>query len=571
MAALHQNKRLHRENAALEQRLAQEVRKRREMAFALEDMKGHIRVLVRVRPPFRLLRAPSFEMRENKTTSDPSALDEARMTADEGRNTITITDPRTGSKHFSFYRVFSETSTQAEVFGEVAPLVQLACDGINVSVLAYGQTGSGKTYTILGGEGRKHTAAGETADDSDEENDEDDDGIVPRTLRMLFQHLRVEAATEVVIVPPEDDRCHDEERAASTYEVLCSLMELYNDKVQDLLAPPQLVVPAFHLGGCHSSSNASEQRGPAQVTPQCTLKIGPDGLMYVVGLTQHVVRNAQEALRVLREGASRRQVHATQQNPSSSRSHLIFTVYLAQKRRITLRNGTSFTNDSSIALKQLESKLVFVDLAGSERIAKSQSVGKRLLEARHINKSLAALGDIVATLSNATAANTAPAHVPYRNSTLTALLQDVIGNRSKTVLLACVGPSDPPYENHTAETATTLQFASRVRCVRNVAPSFPFTGATGGGATSRGPGMPNLELDVNHPHTSFFSGRGATKLWMRPTQSSRQRAGSVGRPSVAAAKDADRGEDGGRTHSPVPPQSPRGNDAHAEQLPRMRF
>ncbi|RNF17194.1 kinesin-14 [Trypanosoma conorhini] len=569
MAASHQNKLLQRENAALEQRLAQEVGKRREMVFALEEMKGHIRVLVRVRPPFRLLRAQRSEMEETKTFSGKSSLDEARVTADEGQNTIAIADARTGSRHFSFYRVFSENSTQAEVFGEVAPLVQLACDGVNVSVLAYGQTGSGKTYTILGGEGQQPTAALATTDDSVGETDKhaDDDGIVPRALRMLFQHLRVEAATEAAIVPHENDRYHDEVGAASMYEVSCSLLELYNDKVQDLLAPPQVVVPAFHFG----SSNASEQRGPAQVTPRCALKIGADGRMYVVGLTQHVVREAREALLLLREGASRRQVHATQQNPSSSRSHLIFTVYLTQKRRTIVRKDTASNRASSIAFKQLESKLVFVDLAGSERIAKSQSVGDRLLEARYINKSLAALGDVVATLSNAATANTTAAHVPYRNSALTSLLQDVIGNRSKTLLLACVGPSDPPYENHTAETVTTLQFASRVRCVRNVAPPFPSTGATGGGAPSRGSGMPNVELDVSHPRTASSSGRGATKLWMRPTQSSRQRAGAVVRPSAVATNEADCDEEDTCTQPPAPLQPLRGNDPHAEQLPRMRF
>ncbi|RNC30829.1 kinesin-like protein KIF21A, partial [Trypanosoma cruzi] len=276
------------------------------------------------------------------------------------------------------------------------------------------------------------------------------------------------------------------------------------------------------------------------------------GLTHVVGLTQHVVCDAGEALRTLREGASRRQVHATQQNCHSSRSHLIFTVYLTQKRRIPFRNEASTTRASSTVLRRMESKLVFVDLAGSERISKSQSVGDRLLEARHINKSLAALGDVVATLSNATISNTAAVHVPYRNSTLTGLLQDVIGNRSKTVLLACVGPNDPPYENNTAETVTTLKFASRVRCVRNFAPLFPKTGATGDGDPTKGPGTNNLEPDVDPSHVSSSLGRGAKKLWMRPTKLSKQRTDIAARFRLVAANEAEKTEDGGRTRSPAP-------------------
>ncbi|RNC31404.1 kinesin-like protein KIFC1, partial [Trypanosoma cruzi] len=191
MAALRQNELLQRENAALEQRLAEEVRRRREMVLALEDMKGHIRVLVRVRPPFRLLHEQYVGMEGNNPMSVRDTVDESRMTADERRNTITITDSRGESKQFNFYRVFSESSTQAEVFVEVSPLVQLACDGVNVSVLAYGQTGSGKTYTILGGDGDQSNTEAK-GDEGNKEND--DDGIVPRSLRMLFQHLQVEAA-----------------------------------------------------------------------------------------------------------------------------------------------------------------------------------------------------------------------------------------------------------------------------------------------------------------------------------------------------------------------------------------
>ncbi|KEG08688.1 hypothetical protein DQ04_06641010 [Trypanosoma grayi] len=615
MGVAYHNELLLRENAALERRLAQELRRRLDMALILEDMKGHIRVLVRVRPPLRILRERHIIV-EEAVGGVSSRADEARMVADGQRNTVTITEPYTGARQFNFYRVFAESATQKEVFSEVAPLVQLACEGVNVSVLAYGQTGSGKTYTILGQEEEEEEKEKQqqqqgtsslTRDDADKNNNSskingndnntgvrhhsnnndnskeapneeeeleaDDDGIVPRTIRVLFQHLRAEAAAEAATLSPGDG-----EASASMFEVSCSLLEMYNDKVHDLLAPPQVVVPTFYVGG----ANTAEPRGPACVAPQRSVKIGQDGRMYVVGLTQCVVRDACDAVRVLREGASRRQVHATQQNATSSRSHLIFTIHLAQRRRSVVQRGGGRTATASVAYRRLESKLVFVDLAGSERIAKSQSVGDRLLEARHINKSLSALGDVVATLSTAASAavGAGMTHVPYRNSMLTGLLQDVIGSRSKTVLVACVAPSDPPYENNTAETMTTLQFASRVRCVRNFAPPLPVTAAAaaagaGGGATTKGPAAQCTEADTGAQRTTCPVGRGVAKLWMRPTESSKSRAGAAGRQNaggVVTINDPERTGENKRAQSPVPPQQQqRGNDGNTEQKPRMRF
>lgn len=522
MAAVHHNELLVQENAALERRLAQEVRKRRDMVHTLEDMKGHIRVLVRVRPPCRLLYDPCAGAERVKETRNYGTKDEARMVADDKRNNITITDPHTGPRQFNFYRVFSSNSTQTEVFEEVAPLVQLACDGVNVSVVAYGQTGSGKTYTILGGERQQASTSREEekTEEDDTYEEEEEDGIVPRAIRMLFRHLRAEAVAEAAVMPHGDNNDHDNEPfclSSSMYEVSCSLVELYNDKAQDLLASPEVVVPTFHVSG----TNVGEQRGSGQVTPQCSVKVGLDGLMYVVGLTQHVVRDARETLKVLRDGSLRRQVHATQQNSASSRSHLIFTVYLSQRRRIHLQKSGDRTPSSSIAFKRLESKLVFVDLAGSERVSKSHSVGERLVEARYINKSLSAFGDVVASLSSATSSAAGPPHVPYRNSTLTALLQDVVGSRSKTVLIACVSPSDPPYENHTAETTSTLQFVSRVRCVKNFIPPRPLAGEFD--VPTKKPSVVVAEGDLNQTPTVSHAEQGRVKRSMQRTKSSRQR------------------------------------------------
>ncbi|KAH9589186.1 Kinesin motor domain [Trypanosoma melophagium] len=302
--ALYHSEVLRRENTALERRLAQEVRRRRDMALTLEDMKGHIRVLVRVRPPMRVLVQhgqdnATGEIESTARTTTTSSSSEpvvGVMVADGQRNIVTITDPYAEPRQFHFYRVFTVGSTQAEVFSEVAPLVQLACDGVNVSVLAYGQTGSGKTYTIFGPEQQGNTTINEKHarknnnnrydDDNDvveEEEEEDeieaeDDGIVPRTIRVLFQHLRAEAASEMALMSQHgknnnnsnsnknsdvaDKDKGDEEvdlSRSSMFEVSCSLVEMYNDKVRDLLAPPQLVVPTFHVGGNNNNNNNSKR------------------------------------------------------------------------------------------------------------------------------------------------------------------------------------------------------------------------------------------------------------------------------------------------------------------------
>jgi kinesin family protein C2/C3 len=176
----------------------------------------------------------------------------------------------------------------------------------------------------------------------------------------------------------------------------------------------------------------------------------------VAGALELEITSASEAMAAVARGFSARKTHKTLTNPRSSRSHLLLTVYVD----VTGRNSRSG------GLSHRSSRMMFVDLAGSERVHKSLSSGDRLKEAQHINRSLSALGDILAALTSKSRSQT---HVPYRNAKLTHLLQPCIGGDSKTLMVACICPHVPQRHN-LGETLSTLAFAARARCVENKVP-----------------------------------------------------------------------------------------------------
>jgi hypothetical protein len=411
--------------------LQAEQAKRRALQSFVEDIKGNIRVVVRIRPPphFNGARGRADDLALQASTSSHPPND-AVLVTDTAKGILTVQSATSGTKAFEFYRVLGPATTQKDVFAEVAPLVQSAVDGSNVCVFAYGQTGSGKTHTMLGGSAAAHHAdsgvttisAGPIASQG---------GLIPRAVAELFRLVH--------------------ERIDSESCIMCSLVELYNEQLFDMLAQQ----------------------------PNEKLDVRP---LHSLAASMHQVRTMEEALHLLTVGGSTRQIHETKLNTQSSRSHLVFTMHIA------LRHADRLDSPNQ------ESKMTFVDLAGSERVAHTQSVGDRLKEAQYINKSLSALGDVIASLSSHdTHHHQQQQHVPYRNSKLTLLLQDCIGGHSKTMLLACIAPtslhhamsqhdSAPPHglsdwgaaASTTAlrlanlqETISTLQFAARVRLVRN--------------------------------------------------------------------------------------------------------
>ncbi|EXC58814.1 hypothetical protein L484_000340 [Morus notabilis] len=153
------------------------------------------------------------------------------------------------------------------------------------------------------------------------------------------------------------------------------------------------------------------------------------------------VSSTSDVLYLMNLGQKNRAVGATAMNDRSSRSHSCLTVHVQGK---DLTSGTI-----------LRGCMHLVDLAGSERVDKSEATGDRLKEAQHINKSLSALGDVIASLAQKNS------HVPYRNSKLTQLLQDSLGGQAKTLMFVHISPE----VEATGETISTLKFAERVSTV----------------------------------------------------------------------------------------------------------
>ncbi|XP_061592052.1 kinesin-like protein KIFC3 isoform X2 [Cololabis saira] len=225
-----------------------------------------------------------------------------------------------------------------------------------------------------------------------------DPGINQRALRLLF--------SEVTDKAPDWD-----------YKITVSMVEIYNETLRDLL-----------------------RENP---TDKLDIKMNPDGSgqLYVPGLTEHSVQSPEDINRVFELGHMNRATACTNLNEHSSRSHALLIITV------------SGYNKSTGARTQ--GRLNLVDLAGSERIGKSGAEGGRLREAQCINKSLSALGDVISALRSR------HAHVPFRNSRLTYLLQDSLSGDSKTLMMVQVSP----LPGNTSESVCSLKFAQRVRSV----------------------------------------------------------------------------------------------------------
>ncbi|KAI9833756.1 MAG: Kinesin heavy chain [Sarea resinae] len=289
------------------------------------------------------------------------------------------------SGSFTFDRVFDMTSRQSDVFDfSIRPTVDDILNGYNGTVFAYGQTGAGKSYTMMG---------------SDIDS-EDSKGIIPRIVEQIFASI---------LASPGNIE----------YTVRVSYMEIYMERIRDLLAPQNDNLPV------HEEKN----RG-----------------VYVKGLLEIYVSSVQEVYEVMRRGDAARAVAATNMNQESSRSHSIFVVTITQKN---VETGSAKSG-----------QLFLVDLAGSEKVGKTGASGQTLEEAKKINKSLSALGMVINSLTDGKST-----HVPYRDSKLTRILQESLGGNSRTTLIINCSPSS--YND--AETLSTMRFGVRAKSIKNKA------------------------------------------------------------------------------------------------------
>uniref|UniRef100_A0A4W5KXY8 Kinesin-like protein n=1 Tax=Hucho hucho TaxID=62062 RepID=A0A4W5KXY8_9TELE len=223
-------------------------------------------------------------------------------------------------------------------------------------------------------------------------------GIIPRIARDIFDHIY-----------SMDENLE--------FHIKVSYFEIYLDKIRDLLDV--------------SKTNLAVHEDKNKVP-------------YVKGCTERFVSSPEEVMDVIDEGKSNRHVAVTNMNEHSSRSHSIFLINIKQENVET-------------ELK-MSGKLYLVDLAGSEKVSKTGAEGSVLDEAKNINKSLSALGNVISALAEGT-----KTHVPYRDSKMTRILQDSLGGNCRTTIIICASPS----VYNEAETKSTLMFGQRAKTIKN--------------------------------------------------------------------------------------------------------
>ncbi|XP_023249739.1 kinesin-like protein KIN-14E [Seriola lalandi dorsalis] len=341
----------------------------------VEDMKGKIRVFCRIRPVSR--------------TEDVQG--EAVVVDKIDDYSVTVETPR-GLREFQFDKVFSAEVSQEDLFHDTYRLIQSAIDGYNVCIFAYGQTGSGKTFTMVGDKEQKNP------------------GIIPRSFNAIFDIIR-------------------ENSTKFDFKVSAYMLELYNDKLQDLFVSL--------AGEAHAQPQSHGQARRVEI------KRNRKGVVFAQGAETKEASSAQELYALFQQACANRHISATKMNVESSRSHLIVGIMVESRNQT---NGSVITG-----------KLSLVDLAGSERAAKTGAKDHQLKEANSINKSLSALGDVISALSAELS------HVPYRNSKLTQVMQDSLGGNAKTLMIVNISPS----ECNLDETLTSLIYATRVKAITN--------------------------------------------------------------------------------------------------------
>ncbi|XP_063001570.1 kinesin-like protein KIF1B isoform X4 [Elgaria multicarinata webbii] len=344
-----------------------------------------VKVAVRVRP---------FNSRE--TSKDSKCIIQM-----QGNSTSILNpkNPKEAPKSFSFdYSYWSHTSpddpcfaSQNRVYNDIGKEMLLhAFEGYNVCIFAYGQTGAGKSYTMMG------------------KQEENQAGIIPQLCEELFEKI------------------NDNSNEEMSYSVEVSYMEIYCERVRDLLNP--------------------KNKGNLRVREHPLL--GP----YVEDLSKLAVTSYTDIADLMDAGNKARTVAATNMNETSSRSHAVFTIVFTQKKHDV---------ETDLSTEKV-SKISLVDLAGSERADSTGAKGTRLKEGANINKSLTTLGKVISALAEVSKKKKKSDFIPYRDSVLTWLLRENLGGNSRTAMVAALSPADINYD----ETLSTLRYADRAKQIK---------------------------------------------------------------------------------------------------------
>eukprot|EP01039_Chlorochromonas_danica_P001607 gene1607-1755_t len=370
---------------------------------------------------------------------------------------IKLIEDQYHSKFFKVDHTFDSSFGQSEVYDIlVKPIVKDVLDGYNGTCLVYGQTGSGKTYTMFGSDAKL--------------------GMAHFALRDIFHNVTLL------------------ENAGLVAKVYLSFYQIYTEQIYDLLSDQN-----NNNNNSHSNNNGSvsinssgnynnnnynnnsnnnsnsNSYGNSGYSNHHHQKGLPQALMirednehgvYVEGLQSIFVKDIDMAHCIVKQGLHHRKVYSTNYNFRSSRSHAVLTVYLdfeepSDYQPMTLNDAIGHAEHRYFIRRR---KLLLVDLAGSERVPNYRHLPKQhMKEAMLINKSIAALGNVIGALCNQEIrGQEMQQHIPYRDCKLTRLLADSLGGNSKTALICTIGPCAYQLE----ETKSTLKFASRAKVIR---------------------------------------------------------------------------------------------------------
>ncbi|XP_029887200.1 kinesin-like protein KIF20B [Aquila chrysaetos chrysaetos] len=414
------------------------------------ESKGHIQVCLRIRP------LTSLE-RENELQECILLEDSTSIILKPPKNSLSRLSEKTAGQmiqKFTFSRVFGPETTQEEFFeGTMKQPVQDFLDGYNRLIFTYGVTNAGKTYTFQG--------------------TEDDVGVLPRTMDMLFKSIQGKLYTAMDLKPhrcrdyikltkdqvreetaiknsilrltkevdhqnssnnkaPVDSKDLEEllkdlEQSGTTvknyikFSVWVSFFEIYNECFYDLLNP---------------MSNEKKRK---------TLRLAQDikGCSYVKDLQWVQISDSKEAFRLLKLGLKHQSIASTKLNTCSSRSHSIFTVKILK------------IEDSGVPRVTRVNELSMCDLAGSERCTKTRNEGDRLKESGNINTSLLILGKCINALKNCQQSKLQQ-HIPFRESKLTHFLQGFFSGKGKVYMIVNISQCASVYD----ETLNVLKFSA---------------------------------------------------------------------------------------------------------------
>ncbi|NXE52986.1 KI20B protein, partial [Casuarius casuarius] len=416
--------------------------------------KGHIQVCLRIRP------FTSLE-KENEFQDCVSLEDSTSIILKPPQNSLSRLSEKTAGQliqKFTFSQVFGPETTQEEFFdGTMKQPVQDFLEGYNRLVFTYGVTNAGKTYTFQG--------------------TEDDVGILPRTMDMLFKSIQGKLYTAMDLKP---HRCRDyikltKDQVREETAIKNSILRLTKE-VRGVL--PSILMSTcntlYFLADLKELLKESEQSSPSvenymkfsvwvsffEIYNECfydllipisndkkrkTLRLAQDvkGCSYVKDLQWVQISDSKEAFRLLKLGLKHQSIASTKLNTSSSRSHSIFTVKMLK------------IEDSEAPRVTRVNELSLCDLAGSERCTKTRNEGDRLKESGNINTSLLILGKCINALKNCQQSKLQQ-HIPFRESKLTHFLQGFFSGRGKVYMIVNISQCASAYD----ETLSVLKFSA---------------------------------------------------------------------------------------------------------------